>query len=523
MKTESKALAFVRNRKRMCQLASWVLLLGVYLNNLRFLLKNGRFLTDSDMASELVLSDMLNREHSILGITRNWYYSTELRFFQTNILYRVGLFLSPNNWLIARTIGMGLALLIFAFGIILIFRVMGLKDFAPFAAAICLLPHGSWYFWQTIFGGYYLPYICFSVYSTALTLKAAKKQQKHILEWLLLILLGFASGLNGVKQLMVFYAPYLLATSYMLFRFIRGNADKKEPIFQSTQFRIEVMAFCATIASFLGYVVNSKILSNYFHFKSYDEQKVNGGSMQRTLLDYIWSFGYAPDKKVFSVQGVASLLGVLVGISTLVCAVRLFVRFSKLQMLEQYLTMIAAFSVGFCVFSFAYIGGEIQYFQPIIPFGLILILLELKTEEYVLPFGRLLSCGLFCVCVLVTSVGTMRNEYDNPLHIFRARPLLYAISDWLVLQGYEEGMTTNFWCANVVTELSDGKIEMWDLVNPNLDTYKWLQQTSHDDTRPTGHYFFLCERGEDINNVLEEYPELVEIYEDDMFLVYGTK
>ncbi|MBR1440411.1 MAG: hypothetical protein IJ589_04225 [Lachnospiraceae bacterium] len=510
-------------KSRISQIVSWILFLGVYLNDLRFLLKNGRFLLDSDMASELLLADLLNREHSITGLSKNWYYSTELKVFQTNILYRIGLFLSPHNWLVARTIGMALALLIFAIGVMLIFRAVGLKNFAVFAAAICLLPHGGWYFWQTIFGGYYLPYICFSVYSTALTISAAKKEKKWLPELVLLILLGLASGLNGVKQLMVFYAPYLLAIAFMLLMFIRGNAEKKESILRSAQFRVVIMGFAATIASFLGFIVNSAILSKYYYFTSYNEQKVSGDSMFKMLLDYIWSFGYASGKKVFSLQGVAALLGVLVGIATLVCAIRLFVRFNRLQVLEQYLTVISAFSVGFCVFVFSYVGGEIQYFQPVVPFGLFLILLDLRTEKYVLPFGRKLACGLFCAVVCITSLGTMKNEYNGPYHYYRAKPLMYAISDWLAIQGYNQGIATSFWCANAVTELSDGRIEMWDIKNPEMVTHQWMQETAHDDTRPTGRFFYLCEKTEDPSCVLEAYPELVKIYEDEQFLVYGTK
>lgn len=37
----------------------------------------GKWIVDSDLASEMILSDLLNKEGSI--ISHNWFYSTELK------------------------------------------------------------------------------------------------------------------------------------------------------------------------------------------------------------------------------------------------------------------------------------------------------------------------------------------------------------------------------------------------------------------------------------------------------------
>ena len=103
------------------------------------------------MASEMILSNQLNKEHSILELTTKWFYSTELRFLETQWFYRIGLLLSPNNWHIARTIAVALMLFLLAFSVWLLFHVCDRDDIAVCAAAFTLCPCGSWYLWQTIY------------------------------------------------------------------------------------------------------------------------------------------------------------------------------------------------------------------------------------------------------------------------------------------------------------------------------------------------------------------------------------
>lgn len=63
----------------------------------------GKWYIENDMASEMVLADMLNKEHSILS--KNWVYSTEIRILCQQWILRIGLLLYPDNWHRAKIIG----------------------------------------------------------------------------------------------------------------------------------------------------------------------------------------------------------------------------------------------------------------------------------------------------------------------------------------------------------------------------------------------------------------------------------
>lgn len=56
---------------------------------------------DSDMSSELILENILPKEHRLL--TDKWMYSTELRVLNIQMIYQM-IFLFTNNWHTVRCV-----------------------------------------------------------------------------------------------------------------------------------------------------------------------------------------------------------------------------------------------------------------------------------------------------------------------------------------------------------------------------------------------------------------------------------
>ncbi|MCI7193052.1 hypothetical protein MR547_07285, partial [bacterium] len=78
-----------RKTPRLWETLPWIWLVAAWLGAVAFTALWGRTCLDSDMASEMVLASQLNREGGILST--NWYYSTELRVFCEQLLFKVGL------------------------------------------------------------------------------------------------------------------------------------------------------------------------------------------------------------------------------------------------------------------------------------------------------------------------------------------------------------------------------------------------------------------------------------------------
>ena len=500
----------------------WLIL--AYCINIVYAALNAETLLDSDMASEMILSNILNQERSVTGLTEQWIYSTELRVFETQWIYRIGLFFSPHNWHFARVISIALFLILLSFCVIILFKAADLTNYSAFAAALCLMPMGGWYFWQTLFGSYYMPYIYISLLTVALMLLISKESstRRKAVYFVLISFLGIASGLNGVKQLMVFGAPFVISTFLLCLYEIRQdkNPDNKKELMQTFSDLGIAVSHCAF--SLAGYIINSKVLADKYYFKQFNDTEIWGKSIWEYVRYYIWSFGYAEGKKIVSLRGIASMLGVLMGMFVIASAIRLLSRFGKLSFNEKRMVLFCAVSIAFNIFIFSYVNGAIQYFQPVVPLGLLLIILELKTEDYTLPIGRISAFVCIMMLSLVISAGTLKNEFDSPLHIKRAKPEMGKIVEIALEHGYDKGVAT-FWHSNIITELSDGRIDMWTLESNSSDKmYEWLQKREHIGAFPSDRYFFAADASSDYDSFVSRHSELEIIYSDDKVVLYGN-
>ena len=82
--------------KKIGALLPWLWLAAGYVLDMWFQLVPGKWIVDSDLASEMMLTKILNQEGSILS--HSWYYSTELRVVNMQWFYRLGLLLFPDDW-----------------------------------------------------------------------------------------------------------------------------------------------------------------------------------------------------------------------------------------------------------------------------------------------------------------------------------------------------------------------------------------------------------------------------------------
>ena len=171
-------LANIRSRLRIRDFHGLVprlwLLFGIFWN-VWFQVVKGQILLDSDMSSEMVLSDILNKEHSFFGITTSWIYSSELTVLNMEWFYRLGLTLFPNNWHMARTFSMALAIVLLVFAVWLVFYSINKPELGIWAAAFVIFPGGAWYFWLALYGGYYLTFIYITLFTFALIMLSANK------------------------------------------------------------------------------------------------------------------------------------------------------------------------------------------------------------------------------------------------------------------------------------------------------------------------------------------------------------
>ena len=513
--------------KKVWALLPWLWLAAGYGLDLWFQLVPGRWMVDSDMASEMMLSNFLNQEGRI--ISKIWYYSTELRVVSVQWVYRFTLLLFPNDWHMARTVGMAIMLAAFAGLMLLLARSIGLGRIGVWMAGVLIWPYGRIYLIYAIYGGHYLVYTFLYVVSLTLVLFSLTTSRKKCV-WMNIAacIVAMLSGMNGVKTLMVFQAPFVLAAMAVLILALNASEEKTwrgALRVCSQESRLMAGALATTMASFVGYIINSKVLAKMYSFKSFSGVTWNrfgvDWTLDRVLMDFFHEFGYRDGVGVFHFSGIASGIGLLIGAWMFFCIVRVAWRYKKLNVTERLIIALMLTMLAVCGVAYTYFGDYSQYFWlPCMPVAIAVMMIEIKTEDLHLPGARAVLTLVLAGAITLCSLNNVRQESEHPA---LAHVGLDKVADWLVENGYKEGYAT-FWNGSAMVEMTSGKLDVWmpgDLNNVSIEG--WLQPDYHL-TRYPEHPFVLVDtetNGAPEENGLIRNGHGTEVYNDGRYVVYA--
>lgn len=513
-------------------------LAGGYLFGIWYHIFPGKWLLDADLASEMVLANKLNEEHSILST--DWFYSTELRVFHSQWFYRLGLLVFPDNWHCARILSAVLMLAVFALLLICFTKVLGLEKYGVWCAAFMMWPFGDWYLVYGIFGTYYLIYMLFSLSVIVILMKLAAKdlmvrgemvKHKAKIGRLLLCaagtLISFASGLNGIKQLMVFFVPLSAALILLVFFDAREknvSSLKELKTTCSGVFCMLISGLFFTLCSMAGYLINSFVLSKKYSFREYGSI-IWASEPDRSLLDVWFDFlrlyGFQKDVKIVSFEGLAATLGLMLGAAVLISIIRLCIRYKTLTagIKLTLLLTISTLLINGLIFSFADTDYSQYYWLPLLPFGVALLIAEIKTERFTIIYTPKVFLVSMMICVTICSFSTVKKEQESPLLPVRAG--YSQIVDWLIAHGLTQGYSS-FWSSAVLREMSNNTIETWTIYSGST-VYEWLQEKNHMIREPEKPYFFLYDNR--LSGEREWYTMICDgsgrlIYQDDFYEIY---
>lgn len=408
-------------RARLWRVLPWLWIAAGYLLDLWYQLVPGRWIVDSDLASEMILSNLLNQEGSI--ISTNWYYSTELSVLQMQWFYRLGLLVFPNDWHLARTLGMALALALYGAVIYFLARSAGLGKLSPWVTGVLIWPFGWRYLVYAIYGGYYLVYAFFYIPVLGLLLRSQTAEKGRLARlWTIACLLSLAGGINGVKQLMVFHAPLLLAAAVVLALALHdcGKTDWRSALGACrAQLRLFVgsvltAGFCA-----VGYLGGNSILSMLYDFKSYSfivwNRSDDWFTLDSIIMDFFHEFGYRNGAGLFHFSGIATGVGLLLGVVVFLSMVRLLLRLRSLSTTDQLLVVLLASMILVCGACYTYFQEYYQYFWLMnVPFAILVVAVELKTEHFRLPGVRQGAAVALACAFTLCAVNNVRQEIEKP-------------------------------------------------------------------------------------------------------------
>ncbi|MBQ4264487.1 MAG: hypothetical protein IJB85_03135 [Clostridia bacterium] len=432
---------------------------------------------DSDMSSELVLAEHLASQGML--VSPDWYYSTEIRLLNTQLVFTPLMMLFSGNWQLVRTLGCIILQLILAASCMFAAREAGAKPCYSYVfAGLTISAVSPMYTQNVIVGAYYIPHAVLAFLLIG-TYERWLRKRKDVLI-ILMLALAFVMGLSSVRYLVSAILPLACA---VIWQFV--FTDQEELSRTESQWKALIAGICIAAMGAAGYLIGKKVLplqfnlgSDYYGSMGYASfsQHDLPRHIQTVAYGLLNAIGFQESVPLFGVQGILNALVLLE-----LCAGGMLIRRALKRESEDYVnTSIFAFLFAFALSAGVFVLLRSVYFDrywlPVIMLGAPVMALCFSKERN--PVFRRLSLLLFAGVTLLTSASCMYYSMRSPQVESEMRAeVVETAREYGLTRGY-----ATFWNANIVTELSDGEM---DVVSVNLrrdgngdctlEEYRWLE------------------------------------------------
>ena len=472
----------------------WLALIAALIIYFVFYYSHIAHILDSDMSSELVLGRLLASEHRI--VTNSWFYSTEIRILDTNIIYGL-LFIFANSFATVRLLAAPLMILIFCMSFYYMCRSLKLREYYPYLMSLILLPFTVDYIYVYLMGFYYIFHAAIVFMCIGLLASKAKKG--------LLYVLALVAGASGLRLLVILFVPLLIIA---IVSWVKKN-------FTSTNRAMLIASFFALV----GYGINC-LLALYISFRQFGRLRLEVpsiGKLRDIGVCFITSLGYRKSNPSYLVIVIALII-YLVALYRMRANTRLKEDGFALIYVKIF---VIALALEVLIFAFTNMDMLSRYFLQVMLMAVVFIA---YAHKYLIASHKV--AGILLIVVFVLWVPNTFISYRDMAKrdtVSRYEPIVEYIEANGFCYGYSE-----FWDGNIITELTDGQVDMYtfsflkeDLIRDNHDIYRWLQLTSHQDTRPAGPVFVLVSKQDTKHIIFFEKLKLREAdYETSDYLLY---
>lgn len=513
-------------KKDIFLIVSGIIFALAFVGTVWFVSNRMTFLLNSDDSSELILGRLLANENRL--ISKSWYYSTELRVVNTQIFYAF-FFKIFHSWHDVRIASCCCLYIVMIAAYYFACKHLKIRRYFLITAALLMIPFSEEYFSIVLKGAYYIPHISITFFTLGLceAYIADENEKRCNVCLLLALLISILAGMGGARQVAILYMPLMLAAiSLAILKASIANgkiicklerADKKYIIFSAVSF----------IGACIGYIINIKVLAEIYSFKQWDSISLTWfdiPKIKEVIAGFLLCYGYkgrASGEELFCIFLCMCWFFLTFGACVHILKNRENAEPAHYRMA---LFTVAAFVIITLLHMFTDMPYLTRYNLPIIILSIPMIAILFKNTGLKESINYA-AITMFVLLVSYSGFLFYKEEYkvDNTVE-------LRNIASALQNDEYTEGYAT-FWKANVLTELSNGVIDVWDwqdsgnkgITVASIDhTYKWLQLKEHDYTHPDGKVFLLFSNKEWKNNpwIGKLSTEHI-IYQSDRYIVIG--
>ncbi|MDR2097330.1 MAG: hypothetical protein LBP37_02295 [Spirochaetaceae bacterium] len=478
----------------------------------------GRQWIDSDMASEMILGKLLANENRL--VTPGWVYSTELRLVYQQLFY-MPLFKIFDSWRVVRTITILLNSIVLLAAYFFMMKQLDVSKKTTLVTSMFLILPVSYDHWNIVlFGGYYVFFIamffCYIGLSAVLLnfdgrVVSAKKRNTA---FIFFALLAFTFGAGGVRGPMDIQVPMFIAALCVYF-FKKDAALSSKPVLLSGA----GLVLCAA-----GYVVNV-MLHLFFRFLSHhgahtiDLSGIFFQKLGDILYNFILFLGYTANAKIMAPQGVLNFAIVIIAFLIFYMAVAIIKNRSVCGTSAVNTSFMLFFTVSivYHVILFQILNEE-PFTPHLIPSQILYVPALALIFEFVKKNMTRKKAAVFISAIVFTVLcNGMIRLYTLPESDYNShrKDSISYIEENDLRFGF-----ASFWNANVITELTNGRIEMLGL-DPD-DRHRlnvWLYPLVYKNPDyHEGETFLLLTRAEWLAD--EALALRTPDYEDDDFVIF---
>ena len=498
-------------------------------------------ISDSDFASEMVLGKLLADENIL--VSTDWFYSSEIRFFNINLVI-APMFKIFSDWRIVHFASTLIIQALLLLSYLYLSRRVGMKANAYFlSSSLMMLPISVFYGRLIIYQFYYTPSTIYGFLIVGLYLSFINKEEKrsklaYYFCFIGLMALPFLSSFNGPRQIVGTILPLFLTAIVVNISPILRNTSKQQ------WYRI-VIAGLVGLSAALGFIVYQFVLSQIYSVSTFTNSSIQIADAERLhniVIGYLSQFGFQEGRKLFSFAGVLSIAGILAAVVFCVLGL-LNLTLKKREHhypvdFANTLYPIAMLTVTVLFLISPLYNNYLSYFLPAFVWIFPVIGILLNKSSIPLRTLTIKQIIIYIACLIMFANGIFYNiYYMNPeekevmydqideLHI-DARQRLSGAIEYIENNGYEVGYA-RFWNANIVTEITNGRIPMITLAHVSTTTiYLYFDWLTNKQTREKSYVedkltFMLLKNDEvDYFSGTDICYYAIPVYEDEYYTIY---
>ena len=503
-----------QNNRKICLLAlqilEWLAFAVSYLIAVRFIDRYIDGFLDLDLSAELVSGNILSEEGGI--ITKDWIFSTELRVLNVPLVFSI-IFHFFYSWHTVRVISSAILLLILAGSALYLAYSLGLGRIAPLLAMVIVLPFSPVYMLFVTCGLYYIPHIAISLFTIGMVYRLSSAGKvRRIVILIILGLLAAVAGMGGIRMVANLYLPLICVLIIIYIAGYKMTEKNRFPIMGI------VISF---IFSLIGLFINGRLHAVY----EFNDRPVEFIHMVGTdIADRVIN----PILNCFSYSDTALDLWTLVrnsfcGLSIIMVVVALIFHMKGKKEKEVFLSLFFIMNLGITIVIFLFTETQFRdrYYLPVIFWGFILIagmFWKMDGDRPVIKVGFSLLY-LMLICLSSYNVYKIYKYLDITSSLREAE-------EFLVENDFTNGYAGGFGVQ--ITELSDGKIDVWNWDGGDIDNQKdideillWLQKKSHMTEKPEGKVFVILNTEQYSICPFKDRVKDYQIYDNDEYVIFG--